>query len=133
MEVISSDNGLLSNLEVGQLISDLRASRGESKKISSAMRGREIVERKILSYMQETTPYTPEMVANCLTALQAPTGPCSKLEDEERLQIVNLVPRTEIDFYLCLANRDSSVEEADMHHILGIVAEHFPRPQEEEA
>jgi len=51
MEVLSSDNGVLSNAEVAVLVSDLRASREATKKIPGALRNREIVERKMIQYV----------------------------------------------------------------------------------
>jgi len=58
-------------------------------------------------------------------ALQQPCSPWNKLEEEEKLQVVNIVPRSTVEFTLCLCNRDCSFDSDEIETILKKVAECF--------
>jgi hypothetical protein len=68
---------------------------------------------------------TPTQTEACLAALQVLEAPWTKLEEEEKLQIINLVPRSECEFMMCMCNRDLQFESEEVEQILAVVADCF--------
>lgn len=121
MEVVASNAGLLTNVEVLDIIKENRAKRSALNEAKVELQGRELVETKVkpirwkitlsltifcFGNVQQTIKYVSgksigsvpsDASEKCLKEIKALN---LGLTEGELVQIVNLAPRSEVEFYL---------------------------------
>lgn len=96
MEVKSSNDGLLTNIEVLEIIKESRLRKG---KVTPEFHHREFVELEVINYINKSKlkSIPMEHIRLCLSAIKKLNF---GLTEGEMIQIANLGPESDVEFYL---------------------------------
>lgn len=111
MEIISSNDGLLTNAEVLEVIKDNRTKRDAiisspgslvtSTADKIALQNRELIETKTIQYIKgcKASKLSLEALGRCITRIKALQ---LDLTEGEIIQIANLSPDNDVEYYLII-------------------------------
>ncbi|KAL1934358.1 hypothetical protein VTP01DRAFT_6540 [Rhizomucor pusillus] len=127
MQLIKAQSALLSNYEVLRLIEERQQVQNETK----AQDPDSVYPENLLTIQHELSEYlkntpcstqTPEQVQQFLEAFSQ-----FELTRAEKLQILNLRPRSTVDIYLIIEECEERFGEEDLDSMLNIIATTLPR------
>jgi hypothetical protein len=145
MEVLSKNDGLLTNIEVLELMQD-RLKSHDPKKFSESLENREYIEKNTVKYLLDsmkiegnTKAPTSEMGVRFfkemarLAHLPAtdPVSLCkARLTEAELLELSNHMPIAEVELFLLVADGYTRCSDLQVEAILAAVRTCFELPEE---
>lgn len=116
MEVKNTKSAMLSNFEALSLLNEIQKGHGKQKNLAT-------VSYEIVQYLENTAcaKQSPEVIANFMKALEP-----YKLTKAEKLQFLNLRPRTAVEIQLVVEESEERLTEAQIYELLDLVGEHLP-------
>lgn len=126
MEVKNAKSAMLSNFEVLSLLNEIQKGHGKQQKMHTNLA---TVSYEIVQYLENTTcaKQSPDVIANFMKALDS-----YKLTKAEKLQFVNLRPKSAVEIQLIVEESEERLTEAQIYELLDLVGEHLPGNEEEE-
>ncbi|KAM8976226.1 DNA-directed RNA polymerase III subunit RPC9 [Pelodytes ibericus] len=131
MEVKDANSALLSNYEVFQLLTDLKAQQREGRKNKSSAG-----QQNLNTIMYETLKYlsnspcqhqSPEILQEFLTTMKA-----HKLTKAEKLQLLNHRPSTAVEIQLMVEESEERLTEVQIEQLIQDVTAILPGDPETE-
>eukprot|EP01033_Poteriospumella_lacustris_P016410 gene16410-11733_t len=125
MQVKSTNDGLLTNYEVLDLIKERKAQRDYWRKNTIDLQPRIALENKIQQYMKRSAnkDLSFEQVKTLLAQLKALK---LRLTEEELIQLVNLMPTSEVEMYLIVNNAADRLTEEQSTALLDTIRSFVP-------
>mmetsp|Transcript_7716 Transcript_7716/g.7810 ORF Transcript_7716/g.7810 Transcript_7716/m.7810 type:complete len:130 (-) Transcript_7716:142-531(-) len=121
MEIISSNDGLLTNIEVADLIELRRKQRksvGQSP-IVAELQDRERIETRVAKYVVQSAPgNTSELVSRCLSALKELQ---LDLTEAELIQVANHIPLFPVEIHLIVEECAERLSEELLTSVLEVM------------
>lgn len=126
MEVKNAKSAMLSNYEVFSLLNELQKGHGKQQKMHTNLA---TVSYEIVQYLENTAcaKQSPDVIANFVKALDP-----YKLTKAEKLQFLNLRPKSAVEIQLIVEESEERLTEAQIYELLDLVAQHLPGGEEEE-
>ncbi|CAH1775489.1 unnamed protein product [Owenia fusiformis] len=131
MDIVKENAGMLSNMEVYTLLTELQAGQNGQKKPNKFQQNLATISYEAVKYLENTPckDQTTEIVANFMKAL-APF----KLTKAEKLQLLNHRPTSAVEIQLLVEESEERLTEAQIEQLLDVIVEHLgsdPEPEEE--
>lgn len=119
MEVKNERAALLSNYETLTLLKELQEGQNKQKKQHTNLA---TVSYEIIQYLENTAcaKQSPEVISAFMKALEP-----FKLTRAEKLQLLNLGPRTAVEVQLIVEESEERLTEEQIYALLDIVATHL--------
>ena len=121
--VVSANDGLLTNIEVRDIINSRRKHRKpEVNQPQTDLQSREFVESKVMKYIEESTPNvdnTMELVHECLSTLKKMN---LGLTEGELVQIANHIPLRQVELHLVVEECCDRLTEDQISVVLERIA-----------
>lgn len=123
MDFIDQDASMLSNYEVYSFLKNSAAAQGGNKSSVPIPQNVKTVEFETLEYFTKVLPKATVNVPSEDSFLSLMRSLAKyPLTKTERLQIVNLMPKSLLDFYLIVEECEERFREEQIGEILGLVA-----------
>lgn len=124
MEVKDAKSAMLSNFEALSLLNEIQKGHGKQQKMHTNLA---TVSYEIVQYLENTAcaKQSPEVIKNFMNALEP-----YKLTKAEKLQFLNLRPRTAVEIQLIVEESEERLTEAQIYELLDLVGEHLPGDDE---
>ena len=125
MEVKSENAAMLGNYEVMSLLRDLQKRQNKPNKMQSNLA---TISYEITQYLENTACFkqSPEIITGFMKGLEP-----FKLTKAEKLQMLNLRPRTAVEIQLIVEESEERLTEDQIYQLLKVVSEHLPGGEEE--
>jgi DNA-directed RNA polymerase subunit F len=125
MQIKSSNDGLLTNYEVLDLIKERKAQRDYWRKDTIHLQPRIALENKIQAYMKNsiTKSLSFEQIQGLLRQLKQLQ---LQLTEEEMIQLANLLPTSEVEMYLIVSNAAERLTEDQISVLLETIKSVLP-------
>ncbi|XP_060557248.1 DNA-directed RNA polymerase III subunit RPC9-like [Ruditapes philippinarum] len=126
MEVKNEKAAMLSNYEVLNLLNDMHKGQSKQSKLQTNLA---TISYEITHYLEQSacSQQSPEIIANFMKALES-----FKLTKAEKLQLLNLRPKTAVEIQLIIEESEERLTEDQIYELLDLVKEHLPGGDEEE-
>ncbi|XP_045157076.1 DNA-directed RNA polymerase III subunit RPC9-like [Mercenaria mercenaria] len=126
MEVKNDKSAMLSNYEVLNLLSDMHKGQSKQSKLQTNLA---TISYEITHYLENSacSKQSPELLANFIKALDR-----FKLTKAEKMQLLNLRPKTAVEIQLIVEESEERLTEDQIYELLDLVKEHLPGGDEEE-
>ncbi|XP_053389810.1 DNA-directed RNA polymerase III subunit RPC9-like [Mercenaria mercenaria] len=126
MEVKNDKSAMLSNYEVLNLLSDMHKGQSKQSKLQTNLA---TISYEITHYLENSacSKQSPELVANFIKTLDR-----FKLTKAEKMQLLNLRPKTAVEIQLIVEESEERLTEDQIYELLDLVKEHLPGGDEEE-
>lgn len=118
MQVVNESSKLLTNFEVHSFLNDLKANRKKNIKSLST------VTHTALKYI-DTVTCAPQQTASQITKFKKAVE-IYNLTKAEVLQLINLVPRSEVEVQVIIEECDERLSEHQVEQLLTILRVCFP-------
>uniref|UniRef100_A0A0B7AV87 DNA-directed RNA polymerase III subunit RPC9 n=1 Tax=Arion vulgaris TaxID=1028688 RepID=A0A0B7AV87_9EUPU len=128
MEVKCDNYAMVCNYEVLGLLRDIQAGRGQ-KKPNKFQTNLATITYETVKYLEKLpcAHHTAEGIASAMRALTP-----FKLTPAEKLQLINLRPRSEVEIQLIVEESEERLSETQVEKLLQLLATNLPGPEEEE-
>ena len=126
MEVKDSKAAMLSNFETLNLLNGIQKGHGKQQKLHTNLA---TVSYEIVQYLENTAcaKQSMEVIGKFMRAVYP-----YKLTKAEKLQFLNLRPRTAVEIQLIVEESEERLTEAQIYELLDLVGEHLRGTEEEE-
>ncbi|WAR23069.1 RPC9-like protein [Mya arenaria] len=120
MEVKKEKSAMLSNYEVLALLQDIQKGHNKQKKMHTNIA---TVSYEIIQHLENTAcaKQSPEVISNFMKALEP-----YKLTKAEKLQFLNLRPRTAVEIQLIVEESEERLTEDQIYELLDLLGQHLP-------
>lgn len=117
---------MLSNFEVLNLLNDMHKGQSKQSKLQTNLA---TISYEITQYLENSAcaKQSPEIIATFMKAVEP-----FKLTKAEKLQLLNLRPRTAVEIQLIVEESEERLTEEQIYELLEIVKENLPGKDEEE-
>lgn len=126
MEVKNDKSAMLSNYEVLNLLSDMHKGQNKQIKMQTNLA---TISYEITQFLENMAcvKQSPEVIAGFMQSLEP-----FKFTKAERLQLLNLRPKSAVEIQLIIEESEERLSEDQIYEVLGIVREQLPGDYEEE-
>ncbi|KAI9256937.1 HRDC-like protein [Sporodiniella umbellata] len=131
MQIKNVRSALITNYEVLQLLEEKQTLQKEIQKEDSTVEYPEnlrTVQFELTEFLKQTPVSTqqPEQIKACMEALSA-----YDLTKAEKLQLINLRPKSAVEIYLIIEECEERFGEEDLESLLNSILETLPRDDDE--
>ena len=126
MEVKNKSAAMLSNFEVLNLLSDIQKRQNKPNKLHSNLA---TISYEITQFLENTAciKQSPDVIAKFMKGLEP-----FKLTKAEKMQLLNLRPKTAVEIQLIVEESEERLTEDQIYQLLDVVTEHLPTLEEGE-
>jgi len=124
MEIVSRNDGLLTNVEVLALLEERRKRRDKHRMLGPELQQRESIELSSIKYLRASAiKETPsEAVIKCLSAIKRLNH---DLTEAEMIQIANHAPTLEVEVHMLIEECHERLNEEQIAALIECVQTHF--------